>query len=153
GSDAQSEALDAIIKGEMFGTEGAGIYVAWGYVIMQALDAANGYRPNPTEGTMVCDIVLIDTPEAARAYKKITVGQVDFARMSRLLHPKNWDPQWPVRHFVPETLWHKIQGVPKPKGYKIPENYTRAVQAGGYAKIDKMYYNHLSNFPGHEAVA
>lgn len=155
GADAIPEVIDEIVAGNIFGTEAIAPPFLAGYCMIQALDAANGHRPDPIEGLMQMDLVIIDTPESAQSYKE-TIGRgaeaIDYLKFSRILHPDDWDPQWPIRHFEPEQFWAINQGVPKPEGYEIPEDYTARVEAGGYEEIDNMYLEHFKSFAFKDAV-
>jgi ribose transport system substrate-binding protein len=98
---------------------------------------------------------MLDTPEAASAYKSVIdqgAKAINYEKLSRILHPDDWDPQWPIRHFEPDTFWAENQNIPKPAGYELPEDYQASVDAGGYEKIDKLYLDHFKSFPFKEAV-
>lgn len=101
---------------------------------------------------MQLDLVILDTPESAEAYKQVKPSDIDYAKMSRVLHPDDWNPQWPIRHFEPEQFWAVNQGVPKPSGYELPANYTKRVDAGGYEEIDQLYADRLTSFPFEKSV-
>ena len=156
GADAIPEVIDEIAAGNIFGTESIAPPWLAGYCIIQALDAANGHRPDPIEGLMQMDLLIIDTPESAQSYKE-TIGQgaeaIDYLKLSRVLHPDDWDPQWPIKHFEPEEFWAQNQGVPKPDGYELPEDYTARVAEGGYDEIDNLYLEHFGAFAFKDAVA
>jgi ribose transport system substrate-binding protein len=155
GADAIPEVIDEIIAGRIYGTEAIAPPWLAGYCMIQALDAANGHRPDPIEGLMQMDLILVDTPEAGKAYKDV-IGQgaqaIDYLKLSRLIHPDDWDPQWPIRHFEPEEFWAENQGVPKPSGYELPTDYTDRVADGGYEEVDKMYLDHVKSFPFKDVV-
>ena len=153
GADAFPEVVDLIAAGNVFGTEGIGLPVLWGVSMLMAMDSANGFEFDPIESTMQVDLVIIDTPEAAKAYKQVSNSDVDYGKMSRILHPDDWDAQWPIKHFEPEAFWTGLQGIPKPSGYELPSNYTDAVRAGGYRRIDTLYADHLKSFPYADVVA
>ena len=158
GADGIPEFIDAIIKGEAFGTEGVVPFLGGGYTLMQALDASAGHKPNPGETLMQQDMIMVDTKESAEIYKEKVYSKTagpklfDYAKMSRVLHPDDWDPQWPLKTFEPEVFWATNQGVPKPDGYDLPDNYVKAVEGGGRAQIDKTYKDHLKSFPLEEAA-
>jgi ribose transport system substrate-binding protein len=155
GADAIPEVVDNIIAGKLFGTEGIAPPFLAGYCLMQSLDAANGHRPDPIEGLMQMDLIIMDNAESAQAYKDVIdqgAEAIDYLKLSRILHPDDWDPQWPIRHFEPEAFWAESQGVPKPAGYELPEDYTSRVAEGGYEEIDSLYIEHFKEFPFADAV-
>ena len=151
-ADGIPEFIDAIIAGEAFGTEGIAAFWGQGYCAVQTLDAFNGHKPDPIEGLMQMDFLMVDTKESAQVYKDAVFGATpgeqlfDYKKMSRLLHPDDWDPQWPIRTADPDTFWAKNQGVPKPDGYELPKAYTDAVAAGGYDAMNTLYRKQLKNF-------
>jgi ribose transport system substrate-binding protein len=152
GADALPEVVEEIAAGNIFGTEGIGLPVTWGWAMMQTMDVANGYKPDPIEGLMQMKLLLVDTPEAAEAYMKVKPQDVDYAKMSRVLNPDGWDPQWPMVHFEPEQFWAINQGVAKPAGYELPANYTKRVEEGGYQEVDDLFADRLTSFPYEEAM-
>jgi ribose transport system substrate-binding protein len=150
GADAIPEAVDAVIAGDMYATEANAPPFTSGYCMMRALDTANGFRPDPVEGLMQMDLILLDNSASARVYKGI-IGRgsraFDYPKMSRVLHPRDWDPQWPLRTFTPDLAWTTGQKVPKPRGYRIPANYQKSVRSGGYKRINDLYLRQLKKFP------
>lgn len=158
GADGIPEFVQAIIDGNAFGTEGAVAFFGGGYTVVQGLDAAAGHKPDPAETLMVQDLLLIDNVASAKEYQATALvngaaGKLfDYKKMSRVLHPNDWDPQWPLRTYDPQQFWAINQGVPKPPGYSLPANYVSAVANGGRAKMDKLYASQMKSFPL-EAVA
>ena len=158
GADGIPEFIDAIIKGEAYGTEGAAGFYGGGYTVIQALDASAGHKPNPAETLMVQDLLLVDNKASAQAYKALALqanaprSLFDYKKMSRVLHPDDWDPQWPIRTFDPDQFWTANQGIPKPTGYSLPSNYVSAAGNGGRTKVDQEFASHLKKFPLQEVA-
>ncbi|MDO8212289.1 sugar ABC transporter substrate-binding protein [Conexibacter sp. CPCC 206217] len=152
GADGIPEFIDAIIDGRAFGTEGAAPIFGGGYTLVQALDASAGHRPKPTETLMYQDLLIIDNKASATAFKQQALAKgaagrlFDYGLMSRIEHPDDWDPQWPLRTFDPEEYWGVAQGVAKPNGYELPEEYTRAAAAGQRREVDAEYAQQLRRF-------
>jgi ribose transport system substrate-binding protein len=152
GADGIPEMMDAIIAGEAFGTEGIAAFFGQGYCAVQTIDAYHGHKADPIEGLMQMDFLMIDNKASAQSYKDIVFGSTpgeqlfDYKKMSRLLHPDDWDPQWPIRTADPDTFWAQNQGVPKPDGYELPDVYKAAVAAGGHEAINALYRKQLKNF-------
>ena len=60
----------------------------------------------------------------------------DWTKMSRVMHPDDWDPQnhvWPVDA---AELW---AASPKPDGYELPQAYADAVADGCIDKLKAEY--------------
>lgn len=63
----------------------------------------------------------------------------DWTKMSRVMHPDDWDPQnhvWPVDA---AELW---AASPKPDGYELPQAYADAVADGCIDKLKAEYDSH-----------
>ena len=143
GYDAVPEMIDAIVAGDAYATIANNAPWLGGAAVVRIFDALNGIKPGPLERMMQFESFSINTPEAAQAYKNVffAPGQFpyDYAKMSKFLHPDDWDPQvamWAIR---PEEYW---AGTEKPSGYALPEAYASATEAD-YAKIDELYQQHL----------
>ena len=85
------------------------------------------------------------TKENVDAYNNYMYGQknlpFDWKKMSRTLHPEDWDPQnyvWPMNL---EVLWDYAKDK-KPAGYTLPKEYTEAVAKGEIEALKKLYEEH-----------
>lgn len=153
GYDAVPEMIDAIAAGDAFGTIANNAPWLGGAAVVRIFDALNGVTYDPLERMMQFQSFVISTPEAATAYKDkfFSPGQFpyDYPKMSRFLHPDDWDPQaamWAIR---PEEYW---ASTPKPSGHELPAAYREATEAS-YAAIDSLYADHLSSNPFDEIIA
>ncbi len=153
GYDAVPEMIDAIAAGDAFGTIANNAPWLGGAAAVRIFDALNGVAYDPLERMMQFESFVISTPDAANAYKEkfFTPGQYpyDYAKMSRFLHPDDWDPQvamWAIR---PEEYWART---PKPAGYELPAPYKEATEAD-YAAIDALYAEHLKVNPFDDIIA
>ena len=64
----------------------------------------------------------------------------DYKKMSRVLHPDDWDPQNRYWSADADYAWGSEK---KPDGYKgLPEAYVKARDGGECDKIDAMYAEH-----------
>jgi ribose transport system substrate-binding protein len=152
-ADGIPEFIDAIIEGTAFGTEAVPGYFAGGYTIVQAMDAAAGFKPRPTESLMWADMLIIDNKESAQAFKDkvLTKGALDsvfdFSKSSKVLHPDDWTPLYRIRTFDPDKYWGEAMGVKKPSGYSLPKNFTDAQAKGEPKEVDADYEKRMGTFP------
>lgn len=147
GYDAVPEMIDAIEKGDAFATIANNAPWLGGAAVVRIFDAINGLLPSPLERMMQFESFAISGAEAAKAYKALffSPGQYpyDYTKMSRFLHPNDWDPQvamWTIR---PDEYW---AATPKPSGYTLPSAYTSATEAD-FAKIDAQYLGQVKSNP------
>ncbi len=124
-----------------------GIYGFWmaGRQAVTVYDMKNGWKPTVPESMMSTMQVAI-TPENVDWYIE-TFGQdgpyaFDWKKMSRTLHPDDWDPQGLLVPIYPERFTNWIY-VEKPKGYSVPKEYKAAMESGLYQEIYELY---LSKF-------
>jgi ribose transport system substrate-binding protein len=110
-------------------------------------DALSGVKQDPLERMLRFEGFVCNTPAAAAAYKKLMFSPggfpFDYKKMSRALHPDDWDMQHAIVPIKPEPYWSSI-GAAKPKGYKLPKAYSDATDAD-YQKIEAMYAEHLKS--------
>jgi ribose transport system substrate-binding protein len=143
GVDGTGEALDLIKTGEM--TASYSPNTAWmaGFAVVLAYDALNGWKPSVPE-RMLYTPGLVVTGKNVEKYNQLVAGKlpVDWKKMSRILHPTDWDPQGLIRPIDPEKLW---EGVPMPSGYKLPEAYKTSRDSGEFAKVEQMFKDHYKS--------
>jgi|EndMetStandDraft_2_1072991.scaffolds.fasta_scaffold00931_7 ABC-type sugar transport system substrate-binding protein len=143
GLDGNAETLQLIKEGRFFGT--MTFTPGWqaGYLVARAYDVANGWKPSACERMMFMGAKLI-TSENVDDYIAFVSGDklpFDWKKMSRVLHPEDWDPQnrvWPidVEKFSEWSI------TPKPDGYTLPKAYTDAVADGCIEKLTAEYDEH-----------
>ncbi len=81
------------------------------------------------------------TAENVETYQKFLGGEklpFDWKKMSRVLHPNDWDPQnyvWPIDV---KTFW----GKQTPPGYEFPKAYQEAFDGGCVEKLRSEYNDH-----------
>lgn len=149
GADGIPEFIDAIIAGKAFGTEGAAPYFGCGWGLVKGLDVFAGYEPNPGYQLVMQDLLIIDNKKSAQAYKDTVLTRgpkiFDYKKMSATVSGADWDPQFPILTFDPDQFWTKNQGVAKPNGFELPEDYVKAVGVGR-SQLDKELLGHLKDF-------
>jgi ribose transport system substrate-binding protein len=117
------------------------IYGWWmsGRQAVTVYDLAHGWKPTVPE-TMMSTMQAPITPDNVDWFVKTFCGDgaypFDWKKMSRVLHPDDWDPQGLLVPIYPDnfTNWRYLD---KPKGYK------EAMDSGEYQRVYKMYIDHF----------
>ncbi len=144
GVDGNPETFELIEQGKMAGTvTNFPTYIA-GWSCAIAYDFMNGYKFSPVECALHWGCQVIDKTNVAQAMAKFypddeTQISFDWRKMSRVLHPDDWDPQNEITCIKWEEFWAPRE---KPAGYEIPKVYTDAVAAGERERVDQMYADH-----------
>jgi ribose transport system substrate-binding protein len=123
------------------------IYGWWmsGRQAVTVYDLAHGWKPTVPE-TMMSTMQAPITPDNVDWFVKTFCGDgaypFDWPKMSRVLHPDDWDPQGLLVPIYPDnfTNWRYLD---KPKGYKVPKEYKEAMDSGEYQRVYKMYIDHF----------
>ena len=140
GIDAIGEFLDAMKRGSALASWAH--HGAWigAYSTVRVFDALAGVKLSAPERMMYFGGFIVDTPEAAQAYQDLMYSDkslpFDYERMSRALHPNDWDPQNSMRPIDPSTYWPRD---PKPAGYTLQAIYTDPGWAAQVEQVTEQY--------------
>ena len=75
----------------------------------------------------------------ARYVDNGAVQPFDYRLMSKVLHPKDWDPQAEV---FPMDIDEEWAGIPKPEGWTYPKAYLDAKVNGEWQAVIEEYKDH-----------
>ncbi len=132
--------IEYILRGQYHGT--LATYPAWngGAAAVRVIDAYLGWKPTVPERMMWTGGAMI-TKENAAGYLKFVSGPDPFnwPLMSRIAHPKDWDPQAP---FYPLNFSQWWSVTPQPKGFVYPPEIAQSVKSGEFARISALYKAH-----------
>ncbi len=147
GGDAVPEALEYIKRGEMHCT--LATHASWlgGQLTVRQFDALNGWKPTPAERMIHWGAFVIDTPKAAAEYQKVIYDgppPYDFAKMSRVLNPKDWDPGNLIVPLDPAKYW-AFREKEKPDGYDLPKEYQGSTWQDDFDKTSALYKEHFKS--------
>lgn len=141
GHDGNADNLTMIAEGRYLASISYMPQYQGAYALIRAHDILNGWKPTPTELMMATGGTLVTKDNVGKL--KDFLGKeslaFDWKKMSRVLHPDDWDPQnvvWPLN---PAELW---DAYPKPAGYKLPAEYLAAESKGDLQAITKLYADH-----------
>lgn len=114
--------------------------------VVSVFDALNGWEPTLPERMIYTDSVLV-TADTAPLYLERLYGedgaQFDWARMSRTLHPEDWDPQARIEPIDP---WTHFSLFPDNQDRLNPA-YEEARAAGEFERVAQMYADHYQTGP------
>jgi len=143
GMDGVKEALSDLREGSLYATNI--VFPSWigGYDIVQIFDAANGFVRTAPERMMYWTspvLTLKETPVSRplSAYEDKT-DKLDWELMSRVLHPKDWDPQNELYPMNPAQIWATRA---KPKGWINP--LQGSIDSGEFEAVRKLYADHYT---------
>jgi ribose transport system substrate-binding protein len=106
-------------------------------------DAINGVTLTLPERLLFQGAVLVTQDNAADLYKKLHTGDLpfDWVKMSRALHPNDWDPQTLLTPINP----HKFYAEAPKNSYTL--NPAWDSQEAAIAKVQKDYANRFTGGP------
>jgi ABC-type sugar transport system substrate-binding protein len=135
-------ATQYVLAGKYGGGATYAIFPAWnaGLAAVRAIDASQGWKPTVPERMMWTKGAVI-TRKNATGYLKYINGpdRFNWPLMSRIAHPKDWDPQGPLEPLDYDLMW---EGVDKPSGFTYPAEIAQAKKSGEYARVLKLYRAH-----------
>lgn len=135
--DGGQQVWELIRDGNYLGSVNGFSHWSGGYFLVRLFDVLHGWVPEPAERMMFWQTTWVDRSNAAIYLDAFYKGDLpyDFARMSRVLHPEDWDTQQQLTPMDPNVLW---QDDAKPDGYELPAGY----DAASIEKIGKLYADH-----------
>jgi ribose transport system substrate-binding protein len=148
GCDAIKDMVALVAQGKAFNTYAYGPSWLGAYSTVAVFDYLNGWRPSVPERMMIFGGYIIDTPEAAKKYQEVVDGPkspYDFLKMSKVLHPDDWNPQNLLIPLPPDEHWS--WRVPKPANYELPKAYAEAREKGEFERVTKLYADRFSSDP------
>jgi ribose transport system substrate-binding protein len=143
GADGTSGGAEMIKRGQLLATS-ANVPQYMGALLTSRLyDVMNGWKPRASERMMNWRSVAM-TKDNVDVYLKRYVDNggvepFDYKRMSKVMHPQDWDPQAELFPMDIELEWG---GIDKPAGWTIPEAYSKARSDGEADAVAKEYADH-----------
>ncbi len=147
GIDGLSEGLQEVAKGGQFVATNTsmGPYQA-GFAAVLLFDALGGWKPRLPERLIYTGSLTATAENAAAIDAKIYQSKelpFDWARMSRTLHPTDWDPQNNIVPIDPQAHW----GADPTDKAKLNKAYADAGWKSEYDKVTKLYADHYKTGP------
>jgi ribose transport system substrate-binding protein len=147
--DGVPDGLNLIESGDVYAT--LCTHPAWlgGYFVARIYDALKGYKPTAAERMIHWGCFCVNTPEAAKEYGKIMYNSsspYDWTKMSKVLNPKDWDPQNLIGPMDPSEYWAYASSS-KPASYDLPSAYQGSAWEKDKNAMLKTYQEHFKSDP------
>jgi hypothetical protein len=141
--DGNPEAADAIKRGELVATAANVPQFMGAMMTTRLYDVMNGWKPRAPERMMHWGSKMM-TKDNVDTYLERYVHNGDvrpfnYRLMSKVLHPKDWDPQDLMTPLDMDIEW---AGIAKPQGWQYPKAYVDAKQSGEMAAVAAEYKDH-----------
>lgn len=143
GADGTSLAAKAIQAGQQVATSAnSPAYIA-ALFTARIYDVTHGWTPRASERLQYWKSITT-TKANVDAYidRYVDNGGVepfDYRKVSKVLHPDDWDPQADV---TPMDIDHEWGSVPKPDGWQYPKAYSDAKANGEWEAVIAEYADH-----------
>ena len=143
GADGTTGGAEAIKQGKLLASS-ANVPAYMGALLTTRLyDVMHGWKPRAAERMMSWRSVTMTKANVdaylARYVNNGDVAPFDYARMSKVLHANDWDPQ---AELFPMDIDLEWGGIPKPDGWKYPEAYTKSRESGEAKAVKEEYAAH-----------
>ncbi|MDQ0391343.1 sugar ABC transporter substrate-binding protein [Labrys monachus] len=143
GADGTSGGVKSIAKGTQLATSANSPAYAAGLFAGRIYDVTHGWQPRASERLLNWRS-LTTTKENVAGYLKRFVDNegvkpFDYRKISKVLHPDDWDPQADVYPLDIDKHW---EGIAKPEGWTYPKAYTDAKSSGEFERVRAEYADH-----------
>ncbi len=143
GADGTTLGAEMIQQGRLL-TTSANVPQYMGALLTTRLyDVMNGWQPKAAERMMNWRSIAMTKenvgPYLERYVNNGDVEPFDYKKMSKVLHPDDWDPQ---AELFPMDIDLEWGGIDKPSGWNYPEAYTKSRESGEADAVRKMYADH-----------
>lgn len=147
GIDGLSEGLQEVAKGGQFVATNTSLppYQA-GFTAVLLFDAFRGWKPQLPERLLYTGSITATKENAGMINQKIYAGKelpFDWKKMSRTLHPADWDPQNVITPINPTEHW----GADPAGRSKLNKAYDDPKWADALASVTRMYSEHYKSGP------
>ena len=141
--DGNPEAAQMIKRGELLATAANVPQFMGAMMTTRLYDVMHGWKPRAAErmmhwGSRMMTAENVD-PYLERYVNNGDVLPFDYKRMSKVLHPDDWDPQNLMTPLDMDIEW---EGIPKPDGYKYPKAYLDSKANGEREAVAAEYKAH-----------
>jgi ribose transport system substrate-binding protein len=140
GHNGTAEIMSYIEEGKVFATSSTFPFWIGAYMVAVAYDAANGWKPSLPERMMISRHAVIDRSNVdvyvSRYAANIDALPFDFKKMSKTLHPDDWDPQ---NLLTPLDVNTYFGHTPPQSDTPIPEDWLQAMNSGEMERVAEIY--------------
>ncbi|MDQ0475298.1 sugar ABC transporter substrate-binding protein [Labrys wisconsinensis] len=143
GADGTSLGAKSIDKGTQLATSANSPAYAAALFAARIYDVTHGWQPRAPERLLNWRSLTATKANIsgylARFVDNKGVKPFDYRKLSKVLHPSDWDPQADVYPIDIDKHW---AGIPKPDGWTYPKEYTAARANGEFERVKAEYADH-----------
>lgn len=146
GFDGNKQNVQYIAQGKQLVTSVTLGGLTGGIVGVATFDALNGVKRSLASRMMFQEALMVQQDIAQAVYNKIYAASelpFDWAKMSRALHPNDWDPQCRLTPINPSTFF---AGSPH-NGYNLNSAYSASTFASDLSSTTAEYVSHYKSGP------
>jgi len=141
--DGNPEAAEAIKKGTLLCTAANVPQFMGAMMATRIYDVMHGWKPRASERMMLWGSRMMTTENVDQYLERYVnngdVAPFNYRLMSKVHHPKDWDPQNLITPMDLDATWG---GIKKPDNYKYPQAYLDAKSSGEMEKVAAEYKEH-----------
>lgn len=144
GADGTSSGAEMIKRSQLLATSANVPQYMGGLLSTRLFDVMNGWQPRASERMMSWRSITMTKDNVDTYLARYVDGEVDafdYRKMSKVLHPDDWDPQADLFPMDMELEWG---GIPKPDGWELPAAYVEARKNGEAEAVRKEYAEHYN---------
>ncbi|WP_183077558.1 sugar ABC transporter substrate-binding protein [Paenirhodobacter hankyongi] len=143
GADGTSLGAKSIAAGRQLATSGNSPAYAAALLAGRIYDVTHGWVPRASERMLNWRSLTV-TKENVGGYLDRYVDNdgvqpFDYRKISKVLHPDDWDPQAEI---FPLDVDHAWEGIAKPQGWTYPQAYLDAKTGGEWERVRAEYADH-----------
>ena len=143
GADGTTKGAEMIKQGKLLATS-ANVPAYMGALLTSRLyDVLHGWKPRAAERLMSWRSVTMTKNNVdvylQRYVNNGNVAPFNYERLSKVLHPTDWDPQ---AELFPMNIDLEWGGIPKPEGWTYPAEYTKSRESGEAKAVQEEYAAH-----------
>ena len=143
GADGTSLGVKSIAKGTQLATSANSPAYAAALFAGRIYDVTHGWQPRAAERLLNWRSLTTTKANFSGYLKRFVdngdVKPFDYRKISKVLHPNDWDPQAEVYPIDIDRHW---SGIAKPEGWTYPKAYEDAKAAGEFEKVKAEYADH-----------
>ena len=143
GHNGTAEIMSYIAEGRVLATSSTFPFWIGAYMVAVVFDAANGWKPTLPERMMISGHAVIDQSNVeaymTRYAKNMDNLPFDFKKMSKTLHPDDWDPQ---NVLTPLDVNRYFGHTPPGSDTPIPVDWQEAMDSEEMERVGTLYKKH-----------
>ena len=148
-ANGQIEGLQGVKDGKIAATVFKNPLLVGGWRTVRLYDLLHGWTPNTLERMFWLDVSVVDKSNVDQylSFSKSKPSPYDWKKMSRVLHPNDWENQAPWYPINPVEFWKdRNLGQPEPANW-LPVDVRQALDSGAFERLIQDYKSHIGKQP------